>query len=264
MAEARTYSCSECGGPNAANARHCTFCRTPIACLRCAHCFHLNADDSEHCSGCGEVLGLLPIELPSLLSCPDCKVPLTAFDGDPGRLHDCPSCGGQFIEHGLLYNLIERRRRFADPRPPRPLNPAQRQVRYVPCPACAQVMNRRNFGGTSGVIVDYCAGHGVWFQATEFPKVLSFVASGGLAEGRRLRLGLPVPLTNNQRIETAQRIAAAMTHEPSPSVSNDGLGSSRSASPDPTSSGLMTVAAGVAESTLELLELLGNFLLDRD
>jgi Zn-finger nucleic acid-binding protein len=46
------------------------------------------------------------------------------------------------------------------------------------------MMNRRNFGGQSGVIVDVCAKHGTWFEAGELPRALEFVESGGLTRAR--------------------------------------------------------------------------------
>jgi hypothetical protein len=45
-------------------------------------------------------------------------------------------------------------------------------------------MNRRNFGGSSGVIVDVCSSHGLWFDLGELPRVLSFVEAGGLARAK--------------------------------------------------------------------------------
>jgi hypothetical protein len=46
-------------------------------------------------------------------------------------------------------------------------------------------MNRRNFGGTSGVIVDVCAQDGVWFDTLELPRVLAFTEAGGLELARQ-------------------------------------------------------------------------------
>ena len=45
-------------------------------------------------------------------------------------------------------------------------------------------MHRRNFGGTSGIIVDVCALHGIWFEAGELEAVLAFVRQGGLEAAR--------------------------------------------------------------------------------
>jgi hypothetical protein len=41
-------------------------------------------------------------------------------------------------------------------------------------------MVRKNFGHTSGVIVDWCGAHGTWFDADELERVAAFVAAGGL------------------------------------------------------------------------------------
>ena len=46
-------------------------------------------------------------------------------------------------------------------------------------------MNRRNYGKRSGVIVDVCRAHGVWFDNEELTRVLEFVRAGGLQETRR-------------------------------------------------------------------------------
>ena len=46
--------------------------------------------------------------------------------------------------------------------------------------------DRRNFGGTSGVVVDVCHAHGTWFDAGELVKVLAFVESGGPLEVKLL------------------------------------------------------------------------------
>ena len=45
-------------------------------------------------------------------------------------------------------------------------------------------MNRLNFGRVSGVIIDLCKGHGVWFDPGELQRALTFVAGGGLTRMR--------------------------------------------------------------------------------
>jgi Zn-finger nucleic acid-binding protein len=45
-------------------------------------------------------------------------------------------------------------------------------------------MNRQNFGRRSGVIIDVCKGHGVWFDQRELQSVLAFVDAGGLEQAR--------------------------------------------------------------------------------
>ena len=41
----------------------------------------------------------------------------------------------------------------------------------MPCPECGQLMNRKNFANTSGVIVDVCRAHGIWFDDREVERV---------------------------------------------------------------------------------------------
>jgi Zn-finger nucleic acid-binding protein len=45
-------------------------------------------------------------------------------------------------------------------------------------------MNRNNFARSSGVIVDICKQHGVWFDAEELPGIIEFIRRGGLDRQR--------------------------------------------------------------------------------
>jgi Zn-finger nucleic acid-binding protein len=45
-------------------------------------------------------------------------------------------------------------------------------------------MNRSNFARSSGVIIDICKRHGVWFDAEELPKIIEFIRRGGLDRQR--------------------------------------------------------------------------------
>jgi Zn-finger nucleic acid-binding protein len=111
---------------------------------------------------------------------------MAVMDCGPSALHDCTRCGGQFVEHDALRELVERHDRFeVVGRKPPSLAPVDTRVRYVACPVCRSLMNRRTFGAGSGVVVDTCAKHGTWFDPGELPRVLSFVESGGLSRLRQ-------------------------------------------------------------------------------
>lgn len=58
------------------------------------------------------------------------------------------------------------------------------KVNYVPCPECAQLMNRMNFARCSGVIVDICKQHGTWFDRDELSRIVEFISGGGLNAAR--------------------------------------------------------------------------------
>ncbi len=180
------YFCPGCGRQVERSLRHCPECDAGIATVRCGSCFHVNVPEDALCAGCGQPLGLEPVGEPTYVMCTSCKRPMQAFRGGPGSLYDCDSCGGQFVEHALLRDLLERRERYGESAPRRPprFNPSG-PIAYVKCPMCQAIMNRKNFGGSSGVIVDVCARHGTWFDQGELPRVLAFVEGGGLVEARR-------------------------------------------------------------------------------
>jgi Zn-finger nucleic acid-binding protein len=188
MVEARAYQCPVCGAFARDGERSCRHCSTVLATLRCARCFELNFPDDLHCRGCGQELGLEPVGENSQLTCPDCKLALHEFSAGSGTLHACERCGGQMVTHGLLRALLEERETLGNAVPSGFAlargNPLLKPVRYRSCPACGQMMNRKNFGGTSGIVVDVCAGHGSFFDAGELPRVLEFVRRGGLAHTR--------------------------------------------------------------------------------
>jgi len=41
-------------------------------------------------------------------------------------------------------------------------------------------MQRKNFAGHSGVVVDWCGSHGTWLDAHEMEDIAAFVLEGGL------------------------------------------------------------------------------------
>ena len=42
------------------------------------------------------------------------------------------------------------------------------------------MMNRFNFANCSGVVLDACKPHGVWFDADELRRIVRFIRAGGL------------------------------------------------------------------------------------
>ncbi len=146
--------------------------------------------DAHRCSGCGAELGLIIESALHGAECADCHEPLEAMKEPAGTLLACRRCGGQFVEHALLRSLLEQYETTGVAFPDAPYHkPAPKaaleRVHYRPCTACQQMMNRKNFGGSSGVIVDVCAKHGTWFDAGELPQVFAFVQSGGLVRERQ-------------------------------------------------------------------------------
>lgn len=127
--------------------------------------------------------GLLPDEPASAAprserggSCPACGASLVASGAANGvEIDACMGCGGIWLDVGELERLtadvasredgeVVPRRRGGD-----------EEVRYRECPRCREVMLRRNFGATSGVIVDECARHGLFLDAGELQAIEAFL-----------------------------------------------------------------------------------------
>lgn len=72
------------------------------------------------------------------------------------------------------------------------------RVKYLPCPRCRQLMNRKNFALRSGIIVDVCAEHGTWFDANELHHIVQFIRQGGMTTAREFE---------KQDLERARRMA---------------------------------------------------------
>jgi Zn-finger nucleic acid-binding protein len=81
------------------------------------------------------------------------------------------------------------------------------QVRYIPCPVCKRLMNRRNFASVSGVIIDICRDDGVWFDNQELGRIVQFIEAGGLDKAREVEA---------REREHSQRMKAMAAHSATP------------------------------------------------
>ena len=58
-------------------------------------------------------------------------------------------------------------------------------MRYRKCPVCGDMMTRKNFRESSGIVIDICSAHGIWFDQGELAMVFEFAATGALAKAER-------------------------------------------------------------------------------
>ncbi|MGA7992660.1 MAG: zf-TFIIB domain-containing protein, partial [Thermoanaerobaculia bacterium] len=89
---------------------------------------------------------------------------------------------------------------------------------YRPCPVCKKLMNRSNFGGGSGVIVDVCGPHGVFLDRGELTKIVDFLEKGGWERVRKreiLRME-----EEAAALESRKRAAAALGPGPATTDGN--------------------------------------------
>lgn len=131
--------------------------------------------------------------LERILLCPRCMVELKVAFHEDIEVDTCLECSGiwvDIIEEKMLLKMLpevftieelHRLRKYyqsfsrIDP------------VRYIPCPLCKKLMQRKNWGAHSGVIVDTCYEHGTWYDAGELEKIREFIMRGGV-EYEKLRL----------------------------------------------------------------------------
>jgi len=198
--DAAVVRCQSCGAARAEGALTCAYCGSDFTLhdqdldTMCPSCFARISDRARYCHNCGTAI--VPEETATTATdrlCPACG------DGHPLRSRalgtsgfsalECGRCAGLFVSEKVFDLLEEQARKVADPTPdaaalradvrsgpPRatPAGPF-----YRPCPVCATRMTRFNFEKVSGILLDRCPEHGIWFDATELDATLRFIRSGG-------------------------------------------------------------------------------------
>lgn len=181
--------CPGCGAPATADAAVCEYCGSALATVTCPSCFAPMFVGSRFCAHCGAEATREVVEDETPLECPRCREPMQALKLGGTVARECAVCGGLWLDPESLQKLSDSREERAGivgmlaARVPSAATPPD-VVRYVPCPRCERLMNRKNFAQSSGVILDVCAKHGVWLDRGELERVLGFVAGGGLARAR--------------------------------------------------------------------------------
>jgi Zn-finger nucleic acid-binding protein len=124
-------------------------------------------------------------------------------------LLECSLCEGIWVDVDSLQQICAEREKQAAvlgmPAPPDEPLEIEKHIRYVPCPACHQLMNRVNFAHCSHVIVDVCKAHGTWFDKDELRRTVEFIRAGGLEKARAQEL---------EQIKDEQRKLAAARSVP--------------------------------------------------
>lgn len=119
------------------------------------------------------------------LTCPGCGGAMSKDDTEGLVIDVCTVCHGSWYDRGELEKIVEARKAERPATNPTSKPAVERfeidQTRpeYRNCPRCKQQMQRKNFERFSGVIVDSCHAHGIFLDAGEIDRVVSFVASGG-------------------------------------------------------------------------------------
>lgn len=188
-AQPEALNCPNCGGSVMSDKTACEFCRSRLKTVGCPKCLGLMFLGSKFCANCGaKATAAVVLDESSAGDCPRCRKPMQMLQIEAVMVRECRTCGGFWSDVDTFEELCANSEKQAsvlgfigsEAHP----NSHPATVSYVPCPDCGELMNRSNFAKASGVIIDLCKKHGVWFDADELPKIIAFISSGGLDRQR--------------------------------------------------------------------------------
>ncbi|MFN0242117.1 MAG: zf-TFIIB domain-containing protein [Planctomycetota bacterium] len=195
----RRLRCGSCAAHLRTDARSCEYCESEISIEErlfagvCPGCFARLLTHARFCMECG--LGTAPQVLSTVAetkSCPRCAGRLRARSVGALHLIECAQCAGLWLDPGVLEALCDERERkslvqqfLAAQTGSAAVDASARPgPMYLACALCDERMHRRNFGGTSGVVIDTCKDHGLWLDHGELTRILVYVRRGGLETAR--------------------------------------------------------------------------------
>lgn len=165
----------------------------PTMAIRCLYCGGVRPSAEAACATCGDAQACdaTPASAADRLHCPRCRTVLAAINVDSTLVFQCPSCLGCFVSVHAWSVILQRVSEGQPPPlpgfvplPPGRELPAERLMAEVSCSRCGRPTDRATFGVRSGVVVDICAMHGIWFDAAEITRALDFARSVEQNEGR--------------------------------------------------------------------------------
>ena len=130
------------------------------------------------------------------MDCPVCASKLSNYDHEGVSVDRCPNGCGEFLESGELKAVSQRE---LAPRPAAERAAEQEaaskrsdgeilsvimQEGPRACPVCSGRMQKLEYGFASAVVIDRCAGHGIWLDTDELNRIEAY------SEGERQRVGL--------------------------------------------------------------------------
>jgi len=191
--------CSSCGGAREKGSRSCTYCNADFTLHErdlhtvCPSCFSRVSDKAKFCSHCGTVLSAEMIAgEDSHLVCPACpneeKLLSRRLGHENISVLECQNCTGLWLGTECFKQLKKRVAGGAaeitgvlSSKPKPQTLQQQKGPLYRNCVRCDKMMARKQYAHGSGIIIDFCRDHGIWFDADELAHVLEWISQGGRA-----------------------------------------------------------------------------------
>lgn len=183
----------------------------------CPSCATRISNQARFCHSCA-----IPISPQALagveteLSCPGCGEDQTLHSRPLGNekvsILECHRCAGIWIGHDVFQLLEEQAlEREIGWNPLRETAATEKMELpdpgtslYRRCPTCSELMNRTNYSRRSGVIVDTCPGHGIWFDHGELARILKWIRDGNWTRSERRKI------LEDAEMTAARKAAAAV------------------------------------------------------
>ena len=186
-----TLHCPNCGGNIQPDSVRCSWCESTLSAVACPSCFASIFRGMKHCPYCGAEVTQAKSSESTPEACPRCQSQLRAIEIGNCSMRECGQCGGLWVDKETLQKICDDHEEqeavmgLGDLKTSQPSeNPTTSQRMYVPCPVCGTLMNRLNFAGCSGIVIDWCKPHGTWFDFNELPRIVDFIREGGLKKSR--------------------------------------------------------------------------------
>jgi Zn-finger nucleic acid-binding protein len=189
-ADASALHCPNCGAPAEPDAVRCRYCKARLATVSCPSCFALMFEGTAFCPKCGAARARSAPDASATVTCPGCRKAMQRLEIGSTSMLECTGCDGIWVDAATFEHLCADREAQAaviHQLRDRSVPPGNR-VRYRPCPRCANMMNRVNFGRISGIVVDVCKGHGTYLDPGELHAIVQFIHGGGLERARERRI----------------------------------------------------------------------------
>ena len=186
--DAKALHCPNCGAPANPQDGTCKYCHAQLATVSCPSCFALVFQGAAYCPLCGARLARAVGGTRSA-PCPACLVrkgimrEVLVSETD---MLECDTCHAVWVEAATFERICADKATQAAVLHQWPTPPVQQpaEIHYRHCVACGKIMNRMNFGRSSGTVVDVCKGHGTLLDPGELHQIVAFIQSGGLDRAR--------------------------------------------------------------------------------
>jgi Zn-finger nucleic acid-binding protein len=198
--DAAVVRCASCGAARQEGAAACAYCGSDFTIHEqdletiCPSCLARISNAARFCHHCGTPIA--PEEIaadPTDRLCPACgkgqRLRSRALGTTGFSALECATCAGLWVGESVFETLEARGREKAAPTADsrtireeiaaRPRAAPRSGPFYRPCPVCSTAMTRINFSRISGILLDRCRDHGIWFDATELEAALRWIQIGG-------------------------------------------------------------------------------------